>query len=152
MKNRIQKFLEVENINSSKFADEIGVQRSSISHILSGRNNPSLELIQKILARFDYLNAEWLITGKGDMFKPNRHPSLFDDIYMKADPSVEKIENKEVKNDVDKKITDSKNVVEQKNNTSDFMTNTDLNRLNGNAKIKKIILLYENGKAEVFDA
>lgn len=41
MKERIQKFLDIEKISPSKFADEIGIQRSSISHILSGRNNPS---------------------------------------------------------------------------------------------------------------
>ncbi len=152
MKNRIQKFLEVENINPSKFADEIGVQRSSISHILSGRNNPSLELIQKILARFDYLNAEWLITGKGEMFKPNRQPSLFDDIYMKTDTSVEKNENNEVKNEVAEKTPEPKSVVEQKTNTSDLIPKTELNLFNGNVKVKKIILLYENGKAEIFDA
>lgn len=151
MKNRIQKFLEVENINPSKFADEIGVQRSSISHILSGRNNPSLELIQKILARFDYLNAEWLITGKGEMFKPNRQPSLFDDIYMKTDTMVEKNENNEVKNEVGEKTPEPKNVVEQKTNTSDLVPKTELNLFNGNVKVKKIILLYENGKAEIFD-
>lgn len=69
MKERILKFLANENITATKFADEIGVQRSSVSHILSGRNNPSFEFIHKILARYKYLNADWLIMGNGSMIK-----------------------------------------------------------------------------------
>ena len=67
MKERIEKILENEQLSASKFADAIGVQRSSISHILSGRNKPSLELVNKILDQFPNINADWLLLGKGDM-------------------------------------------------------------------------------------
>jgi len=67
MKDRIEKILEDEQLSASKFADSIGVQRSSISHILSGRNKPSLELINKILDHFSHINADWLLLGKGNM-------------------------------------------------------------------------------------
>jgi transcriptional regulator with XRE-family HTH domain len=69
MKERIIKFLTQEGLSATKFADEIGVQRSSISHILSGRNNPSFEFIQKILSRYRNINADWLIIGSGQMYK-----------------------------------------------------------------------------------
>ena len=72
IKERIEKLLKEEGITSSKFADEIGTQRSSISHILSGRNKPGLEIIQKILSRYRNLNSEWLITGRGDIYKTDR--------------------------------------------------------------------------------
>ena len=62
--DRIKTIIKVNQLSSSAFADEIGVQRSSVSHILSGRNNPSLEFIQKTLQRFPKVNAEWLISGK----------------------------------------------------------------------------------------
>lgn len=78
MRDRILHFLTQENISSAKFADEIGVQRSSVSHILSGRNNPSFDFIQKILRRFELLNAEWLIIGRGEMFKPRQKSIIFD--------------------------------------------------------------------------
>lgn len=78
MRDRILHFLTQENISSAKFADEIGVQRSSVSHILSGRNNPSFDFIQKILRRFELLNAEWLILGRGEMYKPQQQGILFD--------------------------------------------------------------------------
>src|SRR5271166_1478026 len=75
MKDRIIKFLAHENLSATKFADEIGVQRSSVSHILSGRNNPSYEFIFKILSRYKYLSAEWLIMGSGQMIKKSEEPS-----------------------------------------------------------------------------
>ena len=65
MINRILLVLKTQNLTSSQFADEIGVQRSSISHILSGRNNPSLEFVTKILKRFPDINSEWILFGKG---------------------------------------------------------------------------------------
>jgi len=62
-------------MSPSKFADEIGVQRSSISHILSERNKPSLEFVQKILNTFPEINTDWLLTGKNTMI--NQEPDLF---------------------------------------------------------------------------
>jgi transcriptional regulator with XRE-family HTH domain len=84
MRDRIVKFITTENISSTKFADEIGVQRSSVSHILSGRNNPGFEFIQKILTRYKHLNAEWLIMGTGNMFKTVRQTSIFDELDNKS--------------------------------------------------------------------
>lgn len=74
MNDRIQLILKTKNISASKLADEIGVQRSNISHIISGRNNPSLEFIQKLLKRFPDLNSDWIIFGKGTMYN---NPDLF---------------------------------------------------------------------------
>ncbi len=69
MKDRVQTLIKALNFTAAQFADEIGVQKSGISHILSGRNNPSLDFVQKILARFPEINLEWLIMGKGAMMK-----------------------------------------------------------------------------------
>ncbi len=69
MKDRLLKFLKQENLSATKFADEIGVQRSSISHILSGRNKPSYDFIYKTLDKYSNLSADWLISGKGGMYK-----------------------------------------------------------------------------------
>ncbi|WP_321316351.1 helix-turn-helix transcriptional regulator [Labilibaculum sp.] len=77
MKNRIVQLINSEGLTSSKFADTIGVQRSSISHILSGRNNPSLDFVQKILTSFPSIDPNWLISGMGNMYKSQDSPSLF---------------------------------------------------------------------------
>ncbi len=68
--DRIIRILKEEKLTSSKFADILGVQPSGISHIISGRNKPSLDFLQKILTHFRELNALWLIIGEGEMYKP----------------------------------------------------------------------------------
>lgn len=68
MKDRIILLIKAKNFTAAQFADEIGVQKSGISHIISGRNNPSLDFVQKILIRFPEVNMEWLIMGQGPMF------------------------------------------------------------------------------------
>lgn len=69
MKERLIQLLDLEQLNPSKFADLIGVQRSSISHIISGRNKPSFDFLQKTLKAFPGLNASWLILGEGTMYE-----------------------------------------------------------------------------------
>jgi len=80
MKERILLFLQTENKSYAQFAEEIGVQPSGISHILSGRNNPSLDFVIKMLQKYSALSAEWLLFGNGNMFKSVSQPTLFDEI------------------------------------------------------------------------
>jgi transcriptional regulator with XRE-family HTH domain len=69
MKDRIILLIKAKNLTAAQFADEVGVQKSSISHIISGRNNASLDFIQKILIRYPEVNMEWIMLGKGPIFK-----------------------------------------------------------------------------------
>ena len=62
---RIQQIIDYYSLNASSFAEKIGVQRSSISHILSGRNKPSLDFIMKVLSSFNDVDMYWLLNGKG---------------------------------------------------------------------------------------
>lgn len=64
MTDRIKKLLEQLNLSPSEFADKIGVQRSSVSHVLSGRNKPSIDFLEKILIVFPDIDSTWLITGR----------------------------------------------------------------------------------------
>ena len=69
MNNRLQQFLELENITPARLADTLGVQRSGLSHILSGRNKPGYEFLTKLLLKFPHINSEWLLVGKGKPYK-----------------------------------------------------------------------------------
>lgn len=69
MNNRLQQFLTAENISQSAFADTIGVARASVSHILAGRNKPGFDFIESLSKHYPTVNLEWLITGKGKMYK-----------------------------------------------------------------------------------
>lgn len=63
IQDRIQMIIKMHNLSSSAFADQIGVQRSNVSHVLSGRNKPSLDFLEKIVLTFPRVNAHWLLTG-----------------------------------------------------------------------------------------
>ena len=68
MKDRIAELMQSEEINAASLADLLGVQRSNISHILNGRNNPRLDFLEKLLEKMPHVNAQWLITGLGKMY------------------------------------------------------------------------------------
>ena len=64
---RIISIMKEENMNSTQFAEAIGIQRAAMSHIMSRRNKPSADVLAKISERFDTINPGWLLTGTGDM-------------------------------------------------------------------------------------
>jgi len=91
MKDRLQQFLTLEQLSPSRLSEIIGIQRSGLSHILSGRNKPGFDFIQKLLLKFPTINAEWLITGKGKMYKDQHSPS--EDLLNEKNNPVKTIEN-----------------------------------------------------------
>jgi transcriptional regulator with XRE-family HTH domain len=71
---RLEELMEQQQLNAAAFAEKIGVQRSSVSHVLSKRNRPSLDFILKIEAQFEEVSFDWLLLGES---KPSLHsPSL----------------------------------------------------------------------------
>ena len=67
MYKRLKNWMESEGLKPSVLADNIGVNRATISHILSGRNKPSIDFLEKLLSAFPYINTNWLISGIGYM-------------------------------------------------------------------------------------
>jgi len=74
IQDRIFLIVKTKDLTSAEFAEAIGVQPSNISHIMSGRNKPSLDLVMKILKRFPELRSDWLLNGQGSM---NKEYNLF---------------------------------------------------------------------------
>ena len=66
---RLRQVMDYYQVSSATFADKIGVQRSSISHLLSGRNKPSLEFVLKVLENYKDVELYWLLNGKGNFPK-----------------------------------------------------------------------------------
>ena len=92
MNKRLQKFLDAENVSQSQFADSINVARASVSHIIAGRNKPGFDFVEKMARAYPMLNVEWLITGKGKMYKDNSVaastsplPVMDDDLFAQYD-------------------------------------------------------------------
>ncbi|MCF6365340.1 MAG: helix-turn-helix domain-containing protein [Bacteroidales bacterium] len=139
MKNRIKLIIENEDISYSKFADLLGVERSGISHIINGRNKPSLEIVQKILETFSYINTDWLLFGKGSM-KNTKYTEIQGDLFSKKDDKAVETENvkqkKEKINSISEKIIDDSMKKEKimpspKDNSQEKI-------------IKKIVILYSD--------
>ena len=122
MKDRIAKIIEEEGLSATRFAEEIGVQASSISHIVSGRNKPSTDFLMKLLERFRGLNAEWLLTGRGNMFKGENE---LENIISETEKKLFTTDSQQVKSKVDS----------PQNPIYPSVTNKD---------VEKIIIFYKN--------
>jgi transcriptional regulator with XRE-family HTH domain len=79
MNERLAIFLRAEQLSPAQFADLMGVQRSGVSHILSGRNKPGFDFFLTFLQKFPAVNIEWLISGRGKMYKDMETKPLFPD-------------------------------------------------------------------------
>lgn len=147
------KFMTREQLSSAKFAESIGVQPSSISHILSGRNKPGFDFIHKILTRYPALSAEWLILGKGNMLKSDHiQRDLFSESLTEPDP-VKKMTDKkedgvqggnEKSHAEENKIT---NVTSNENMDSDISNSnriTGVTDVNKERFVEKIVVLYSD--------
>lgn len=85
MNNRIALILKAKNISPTVLADDLGVQRSGISHILNGRNKPSLEFIQKLIKLYPDISIQWILFGEGPMMNP--YPLLNADVIKSVQPT-----------------------------------------------------------------
>jgi transcriptional regulator with XRE-family HTH domain len=86
LNDKIKQILVDKSISPSHFADEIGVQRSSISHILAGRNKPSLDIIQKIVRRYPDLGMDWILDEDEWESAPSMVNSYSSERYGVKDP------------------------------------------------------------------
>jgi len=126
IQERLKMIMKMHNLNASQFADTIEVQRSSISHVLSGRNKPSLDFIEKILNHFPRVNADWLITGiakSTSTDKVEEEQSNAQTLFTEQP----KIKTEEVVNVIETKVKEDK-------------------------ILKKVMLLYTDGTFETYQA
>jgi transcriptional regulator with XRE-family HTH domain len=139
MKERILEFLRKENKTSAQFAEEIGVQPSGISHILSGRNNPSLDFVIKMLEKYPFISSDWLLFGKGSMYNEPSLATLFDDTGL---------DNSEKSTEITRKITEKESeIVRNHSETVDSAKELREKRI---SQVKKIVWFYEDNSFEEF--
>lgn len=72
---RFSKVMQTQGLKVKDFAEALGIQSGTISNIVGERNNPSLDVMQRILRRFTTINPTWLILGQGDMYLPTPQPT-----------------------------------------------------------------------------
>ncbi len=141
--SRLREIIAHYNISASGLADNIGVQRSSISHILSGRNKPSLDFIMKLVDYYPSITLKWLAYGEGNLSEMTQITKQFNKTNIVTNV-------KETSRDL---FTDVTDVNEEKSHTVVTKTvkeNTSQEKnkkiqMEGTKTIEKIIVLYSDG-------
>lgn len=162
MKDRIKQIMDNEQLSSSAFADKLQLGRAVISHILNGRNNPSLDVVTRILTNMDYINPTWLITGTGNMYKHEKENSTHQNIEQSWKVQEQNVNGQPdlfSQNYVNPSISPKEseygreNIVEQSKNTVQDAVNKEIiyQKL-PDKKISKIIIYYTDNTFEVFNA
>ncbi len=130
---RLQSFIKFLGLNNTRFADEINVQRSGISHILSGRNKPGLDFIYKILNTYPDLNPDWLIMGRGEMLK-GTSPTGTEAVELnKPSPEDAASDTHSMLNFSEKPVTAQENGVRTTKKS-----------------VKEVVILYEDGSFQAY--
>lgn len=152
IRERIAYILKHEKLSASLFADRIGVQRSSISHVLSGRNKPSLDYLQKILQNFSSYNAEWLVMGIGEPIKGLIKPKQ--NLFTATEPnSSGKSETTDIiSKNVNKPIQDSSESRLVEPETIPTPTTIPIEVTMDKKAIDKIIVLYKDGSFKAYSS
>ncbi len=134
---RLEYLLDYYSLNASSFADKIGVQRSSLSHLLSGRNKPSLDFIMKITEAFPEVNLYWILNNKGQFLKSDFEKTPYTPFKNESVISSEK-------NEIVNLFSQSDNSSETKKNVESIVSKNNEN------KIIKIVIFYNDGTFEDF--
>jgi transcriptional regulator with XRE-family HTH domain len=135
-----------EGLNHSRFAEEIGIQRAAMSHITSGRNNPSMDVVMRILERFDHINPDWLIFGKGNMKRENHPTHLPKQPDLFANPPYIPAEKKNIPEER-REIKDKKPQITPKKAENE----TVITKETPVKKTVKIMLFYSDNTYETFN-
>ena len=98
LSERLQIIIDLKELQPSKFADEISVQRSSMSHIIAGRNKPSLDFLQKVVQRFPDVNINWILSGVGEPIFAEKKEKPENDVEISTEFEKEKDKSKELPN------------------------------------------------------
>lgn len=147
---RLEIILDYYSLNASSFADKIGVQRSSLSHLLSGRNKPSLDFILKIMDVFPEVDLYWILNGKGTFPK-----SEIENEINFAPPTpivINPIEETKIEKQPDlfsEKISNAKNQMEE--NLPNLFSNSKIaSSVKTDGEIDRIVIFYANGTFKTY--
>ncbi len=141
MNTRLKQFLAAENITQAQFADSINVVRASVSHVLSGRNNPSFDFIKAMMQRYPNLNIDWLMFGKGRMYKDQTvspEPDIPEDLLF---PEIDVEDTPRMQFPV--QFEEKTETVESSNDIKPL--NDMVQTFASQRKVSKIIILFDDG-------
>lgn len=145
---RLEKILDYYNLNASSFADKIGVQRSSMSHLLSGRNKPSLDFILKVLEVFPEVDLYWILNGKGTFPKTEVLPKEHSTIITEKENSENSIHDK--KNSSEDLFSEAGNIPTENKKIETTEIIKEPQNFDKHEEVDKIVFFYKNGTFKIF--
>ena len=148
MDKRLQRFLDAENITQSQLAEKLGVAKASISHILAGRNKPGFDFIQSMAQCYPDLNLDWLIAGKGKMYKSQNRSPVTQPSEEPRIPAQSKDSGRLFDSQEDKLFPDEAETVDSKPQTEQV---SPAESKPVPPKISKILVFYDNGTFKEID-
>lgn len=151
MREKLLKLMKYEKLSSSRLAEILEIQPSSISHILSGRNKPSFDFLVKILRRFPTLNPDWLLLDSDQMYRQSDESAVLKDNQVIAPISTSTIQAGSSEHRQNNSSNDSSVA---NNNSTKRTTPTELpftNNQNVNKTIERVIVLYSDKSFEAFN-
>lgn len=140
MKERIEQIIRAKNLTATEFAMKLGIQPSNVSHLLAGRNNPSLEFVKKLKETFPEYNLDWIIFGKGPVTVSEPFKEVLPVLEPMTDLKVEKNEQLPV-DDFANTLFDTRNL--------EVQSVADNQCEKKNNPLKSIILVYQDDSFEV---
>lgn len=148
---RLEIILDYYNLNASSFADKIGVQRSSLSHLLSGRNKPSLDFILKITAVFPDVDLYWILNGKGEFPKIS---DLVDQSEIKFEKVIKpNLSTSSKENKISENILiEIKDGFETSLLETIKLENDTIPSKSVPSEIERIVLFYKNGTFKIYNS
>ena len=138
MKDRIAHIIRAKNLTAAEFAVQLGIQPSNVSHLLAGRNNPSLEFVKKLKETFPEYNLDWIVLGKGPMTVSE--PYVVD--TMHTDSSKNEIQDIETQ-----RLGLQESLFSIENNPNDEKVDQPSSIQKGD--LRRIIMVYEDNTFEV---
>lgn len=158
-KDRLAAIIRSENVSAKQFAEEVGIQPGTVSNILSGRNKPSLEVMQKVQKRYQHISLDWLICGEGPMYreKSDFQPSLpfeqnncTDDDNRRRQPNLfAKTENETSSRNIPLTTVPTIQVGNSNGQTAAMQIATKQQEIK-NKNVQKIVIFYDDGTFEEF--
>lgn len=144
---RLEIILDYYSLNASSFADKISVQRSSLSHLLSGRNKPSLDFILKIIEVFPEIDLYWILNGKGAFPKSDFEK----DILIQTPISIfsDQIVAPKIEKQTNLFSANSKNGIEE-NPRKIVEASLKLENTKSISEIERIVVFYKNGTFKTY--
>ena len=155
MKERLEELLQLLHLTPTQFANAIGVQRGTLQHVLSGRNEPSLKIIMAIHNSFPDVGLEWLLYGKGEAIPGLQQQKTDSELEYPLLPGMDALFHDDVRKTPDflnLREEETRSIQRKKRNNKDVTSSIEDNKTTSNKNIKEVVVFFDDGTYQKFSS